>query len=231
MLRRSRSLLLSLLLPGRCALCGMAEEHAPLCAACRNLLPFADQACDRCASPVPAQLPNGIHCARCQRDPPPFYRAAAALHYAFPVDSAVKAFKFKAQLCYAPAFASLLSPLLQSRFPDADALIPVPLHRWRHAYRGFNQATEICRLLARKNAMPMICPVARVRATRSQSGLDALARRRNLHNAFVVRGELQCRHPVIVDDVMTTGETCRQLARALLDAGAESVGVLVLARA
>jgi predicted amidophosphoribosyltransferase len=70
-----------------------------------------------------------------------------------------------------------------------------------------------------------------VRATPSQSGLAAAARRRNLRNAFTARKPLRFFNPVIVDDVMTTGETCRQIARVLVDAGAKSVGVLVVARA
>jgi predicted amidophosphoribosyltransferase len=77
----------------------------------------------------------------------------------------------------------------------------------------------------------MIRSIRRTRSTPSQSGLNAAARRRNLSDAFAVRGKLKYRYPVIVDDVMTTGETCHQLARVLREAGAESVGVLVVARA
>ncbi|MGH8166727.1 MAG: ComF family protein, partial [Woeseiaceae bacterium] len=78
---------------------------------------------------------------------------------------------------------------------------------------------------------PLLRNVRRVRRTRPQSGLDRAARRRNVKEAFAVRGPLHCRRPLIVDDVMTTGETCRQLARELLEAGAVSVGVLTVARA
>jgi ComF family protein len=101
----------------------------------------------------------------------------------------------------------------------------------RHARRGSNPATEICRPLARARGLPVIRAVRRIRSTPSQSGLDAAERRRNLRNAFAVHGSIQCRHAVIVDDVMTTGETCRQLSQVLVDAGVESVGVLVVARA
>ncbi len=160
-----------------------------------------------------------------------FCKTVAALKYAFPADSALKAFKFNGQLHYAPAFASLLLPLLKREFADADALLPVPLHRWRHARRGFNQASEVTRLLARESKLPVLRTVQRIRATPSQSGLGAAERRRNLKGAFALRTPLSCRYPVIVDDVMTTGETCRQLSRLLIEAGAESVGVLVVARA
>jgi ComF family protein len=172
----------------------------------------------------------GLLCAPCLLRPPPFDHARAALLYAFPVDAALKALKFRHRLWYVPAFAELLLAELSLHFPDVDALVPVPLHRRRHVTRGFNQAHELCRPLVRRTGLPLVRGARRVRPTDPQTGLDAAARRRNLRNAFVVR-ELRCRHPLIVDDVMTTGETCRQLALALRAAGASSVNVLTVARA
>lgn len=231
LLRRGLSIARQLLLPDACVLCGAGLRDDSICRRCRELLPMSSCGCERCAGPLPAGQPPGVHCGRCQTDPPAFCRTAAALDYAFPADSALKAFKFNAQLQYAPAFASLLLPLLQRDFDDADAVLPVPLHRWRHARRGFNQAEELARPLARVSGLPLLVGVRRTRATPSQSGLDASERRRNLKGAFALRKPIACRYPVIIDDVMTTGETCRQLAQVLLDAGAEKVGVLVVARA
>jgi ComF family protein len=219
------------LVPGRCVLCGDSSCKTSLCLRCRDILPVVTNACERCAAALPARQLRGVACGRCQIDLPLFERTIAVLQYAYPVDVALKALKFNAKLHYAPAFADLMLPLLQTEFPGCDALVPVPLHRWRHAGRGFNQAGEIAGTLARKSGVPMRRSVLRIRATPSQSGLDADARRRNLQHAFAAQRLLRCRHPVIVDDVMTTGETCRQIARVLIEAGAESVGVLVVARA
>ena len=72
--------------------------------------------------------------------------------------------------------------------------------------------------------------VTRPRVTLPQSGLTAAARRANVRRAFAVREGFCARHPLIIDDVMTTGATCNELARALLDAGARRVSVLVVAR-
>jgi ComF family protein len=151
--------------------------------------------------------------------------------YQFPVDAALKAFKFGHALYYVPAFAELLLAEFLLSFEHSDALVPVPLHRWRHATRGFNQAIELCRPLCQGTGLPVLRNVRRIRRTPSQSGLDAGSRRRNLKNAFAVEGAFSARYPLIVDDVMTTGETCRQLARTLLEAGAVSVDVLTVARA
>ena len=147
------------------------------------------------------------------------------------MDAALKRLKFQRRLLFAPMFADLLSPVLDRAFSDCDALVPVPLHRRRHVLRGFNQADEICRPLARVSGLPTIMNVLRRRATRPQSGLTADERRRNLRNAFAVHGDLPGHYPLIVDDVLTTGSTCNELARALLGAGAEQVSVLVVARA
>lgn len=172
-----------------------------------------------------------ILCAACQGRRPAFASCCAPLRYEFPVDSALKSLKFRRQLVYAAAFSSLLSAELETRFADTDALLPVPLHRLRQAARGFNQAQELCRPLQKATGLPLLCNVRRVRATLPQSGLDANKRRQNLRHAFAVNGQLHARRPLIVDDVMTTGQTCDELARLLLQSGASEVRVLVVARA
>ena len=226
MARKILARLTSAVFPDACVLCGAAGARG-FCTRCDRDLPRLESACARCAVP----LAPGSECSGCARSPPPFFAARAALAYTFPVDAALKALKFRRQLHYVPAFAGLLQPLLAETFPTADALVPVPLHRWRHATRGFNQARELCRPLARRSGLPILEAARRTRRTPPQAGLDAAARRRNLKDAFAISGTLLCRHPLIIDDVMTTGETCRHLAHALLEAGADSVSVLTVARA
>ena len=225
------SSLLRLLLPHSCVICGLSLAEGHFCGACRSDLPWTGIACERCGKPLAVPLPPGAYCSDCQLRPPPFEKAFAPLLYIFPVDGALKALKFRRQLFYAPAFGKLFLPLLEEIFADVDALLPVPLHPRRHARRGFNQAAELCRPLRRKSGLPVIGNVRRVRFTKPQSGLDALERRRNMKAAFAVHGSLYFRHPLVVDDVITTGETCRQLAGTLLAAGAERVSVLAVARA
>lgn len=216
-------------LPHSCVLCGVEPVRDYFCRDCRSDLPWVGVACGHCGRPLATALPAS--CVDCQRRPPAFDRAYAPLLYAFPVDSALKALKFRRQLCYAPAFGALLPPLYGELFHDADALLPVPLHRRRHVMRGFNQAIELGRSLRRKSGLPLISNVRRTKFTKPQTGLDAAERRRNMKAAFEVRGAMHYRHPLLIDDVITTGETCHQLARTLLAAGAESVRVLAVARA
>jgi ComF family protein len=220
-------------LPATCVFCGSRPQRhrMPICNGCYADLPWIERACPRCASPVASELPNNVCCGACQQQPPPFFATVAPLSYDFPIDAAIKAMKFKRRLFYAPAFAHLLFDALMQLPADIDGLLPVPLHWRRQALRGFNQAAEISRPLRRKTGLPLVRNVLRSRATPYQSGLTAAHRQRNLIAAFSVRGELKSRHVLIVDDVVTTGETCRQLANVLLDAGAERVSVLAIARA
>ena len=153
------------------------------------------------------------------------------MRYEFPIDVALKKIKFDRRLVFAPPLARLLLESVESCFRDCDVLVPVPLYRWRHARRGFNQADELCKTLAKETGLPVFMATKRCRATQSQSGLDEATRARNVNNAFVVNKPLPYRYPLIVDDVITTGATCNALARALQRAGAERVAALAVARA
>lgn len=214
-----------------CVLCDQPADRGHICGTCRRILPWNDSFCDCCGQAMTTGQRPGVMCAVCQGKQPPFEKARAPLTYDFPVDAVIKAMKFKRQLWYVPAFAELLLGTLQCEFASVDALLPVPLHRWRQMTRGFNQAMELCRPLRKVTGLPIITQAVRIRATSAQTGLNAAERKKNLKNAFAVPGRLQCRHPLIVDDVITTGETCSQLTIQLMRAGAKSVSVLTIARA
>lgn len=217
-------------IPHSCVFCGRSRQRERVCQRCIGVLPWNRVFCEQCGQPVTSELPIGISCGACQKKSPLFVKARAPFHYAFPVDTALKAMKFRRQLVYAPAFAMLVLDTFKAEFQQCDALVAVPLHRWRHAKRGFNQAAELCASLVRSTNLPVITNVARTRYTKSQSGLTSAMRKKNLAAAFRVYGKLNARYPLIVDDVITTGTTCEYLALALLEAGAEKVSVLTVAR-
>ena len=202
-----------------------------MCGHCRAELPFIENPCPGCATPLPGSASNTQLCADCHVEPGPFRLVRAPLSYEFPVDAAIKMFKFRRRLHYVPAFGALLCKAFADLPADIDALLPVPLHWRRHGHRGFNQAAELCRPLRKATGLPVICNVRRQRYTPYQSGLSAAERRHNLRDAFAVRGALPWRHVLIIDDVITTGVTTRQLAQALKGSGADQVSVLAVARA
>ena len=221
------------IMPQRCAFCGTRLDAGKLtvCAGCAADLPWLEHACVRCAAPLPGPQGADACCGTCQSSPPPATFTVAPLLYDFPVDAGLKALKFRRQLFYAPAFAQLLLDALGQLRHEVDALLPVPLHWRRLAYRGYNQANELCKPVARRTGLPVIGGVARCRATAAQSGLSASARNRNLRGAFVVRKRIVARHVLLVDDVITTGATTRHLAQALLEHGVAKVSVAAVARA
>jgi ComF family protein len=220
-------------MPRCCIFCGTARRHfePAICEGCEGDLPWIREQCLGCARPLVAEPGAGVTCAECQDRPTPFEVAVAPLAFEFPLDAAVRQLKYHRKLYYAEPLGEMLCKAAPALPADIDALLPVPLHWTRHGVRGFNQAAEICRPLQRATGLPVVRNVKRSRRTPHQSGLGARERRRNLAGAFAVRGRITARHVVLVDDVMTTGETCAQLARALQACGVPKVSVLALTRA
>lgn len=220
-------------MPRRCAFCGtVVPARGPaICGGCDRDLPWITVQCRGCARRLASSAAEGVVCGACQDRPTLFDVAAAPLAFEFPVDAAIRLFKYHRRLHYAAAFGEMLRTKAAELPGDIDALLPVPLHWLRHGVRGFNQAAEISRPLQRATGLPLLRNVRRVRHTPPQSGLGARERRRNLAGAFVVRGRVRARHVLLIDDVITTGETCTALAGQLLDHGADKVSVLALARA
>ncbi len=222
-------------IPGfsRCAFCGTlleSDEHG-CCRACLGDLEVNAPACPRCASRLEVVQADGVTCAACLLDPNPYESTIAPFAYAFPLDAAIKRLKFRQRTVYLPFFQRQLANAGAALPDSCDAILPVPLHWRRQTRRGFNQSREIAHVFRRQRSLPWLNGVRRVRATSFQSGLDAGERRKNLQNAFRVTRPLRARHVVIVDDVITTGVTCRVLANVLREAGVGKVSVLALARA
>ncbi|KKO64212.1 DNA utilization protein GntX [Janthinobacterium sp. KBS0711] len=221
-------------LPAQCALCGMGCPQV-LCSPCRaQYLGQLRHRCRQCANPLDdvATL-----CGRCLRQRPAYDATITAFDYAAPVDQLLLQLKFGARLALAPLLAELLHVAIQQQ-PEWEApqlLCPVPLGPARLAERGFNQALEIARPLARLLDVALQPRLAlRVRDTRAQSGVAPQERQANLAHAFAIAPEyaplLQGRHVGIVDDVMSSGHTVNALAAACKSAGAARVSILVVAR-
>ena len=219
------------LFPPLCLLCGAPGSGGlDLCGGCRHDLPANSVFCRRCATPLPVP---GV-CGRCQSRPPAFDMVVAPYLYQPPLDHLLIGLKFHGQLSHAPLLGQLLlEGLERRRLPRPEVLIPVPMHPRRLRERGFNQALEIARPVARRLGLSLRWDLAvRLRPTPPQSGLNEAARQRNLRDAFQCTGcgPLPYRHVAILDDVMTTGSTVTELARVLKDRGVATVSVWVCAR-
>ena len=195
------------ILPEVCLLCDLPAGRVPnLCADCVRALPRA---------------------ARGSRN------RVVAYDYAAPVSSLIHWMKFEANLAAALSLGVLLADAIARTQMEAgtelpDAIVPMPLHRGRLRSRGFNQALELARPVSRRLQRPLLARACvRDRATQPQSVLDSPGdRHRNVAGAFSLHRPLVgYRRIAIVDDVITTGATARELARTLRWAGVEQVVV------
>jgi ComF family protein len=234
LLQRSAHGLLRHLLPNACALCGGDSDDA-LCSGCEAQF-FGTAAaiarCPRCANPVPA---DGQLCGACLAAPPAFDRTLAAADYALPVDQLVLQLKFGHRLALAPLCARLLrdAVLAEGSIALPALLCPVPLGPRRLAGRGYNQALEIARPLARGLGIALAPQLLhRVRETAAQSSVAPERRQQNIAGAFAVPDAalVAGRHIGVVDDVMTSGRTLNEVAATLKRHGAARVSNFVFAR-
>ena len=176
---------------------------------------------------VPADL-----CGECQQRLPNWDAAWAPFRYGWPLDRLESRYKFGADL----AAGRVLSTLWRREPRPIELpqlLIAVPLHRSRLRRRGYNQALELARPLARAWAVPLRHDALhRQRPTDAQTELDAVGRRKNVRGAFALRAGISLpAHVAILDDVMTTGTTLAECTRVLKRAGVSRVDVWALARA
>jgi ComF family protein len=223
---RSRIGFLRRLLAQDCILCTAPSGDTPFCTGCAHDLPELGDACPQCAGPSL----GGAVCGACLGDPPSFDATVAAWRYGFPVDRLVLALKYGGRLALARAFGAALAARVADR--QVDLLVPMPLAPTRLRERGFNQAMEIARALARGTRFT-VAPhlVARVRDTPPQTDLPHDARTANVRGAFACMRAVAGRSLAIVDDVMTTGASLEELAGTLKRAGAARVENWVVARA
>ncbi len=175
-------------------------------------------------------------CGRCVRSPPRFDSAIAAVDYSHPWDRLISDFKYRRVLDLGEALCDLLMAAHQRHAGDTpDWLLPVPLGAQRLRERGYNQSWELARRCARRLSCPTDAALLlRIRETPHQLSLPRDRRLANVRGAFAIepprRAEVVGRRITLIDDVMTTQATADELSGVLLDAGAQSVQVWVLAR-
>lgn len=214
------------LAPAFCVQCG--EAGGWLCSVCAEQILFAkEQVCYRCGR----LSEDGKTCSRCRRYTD-LSGVMVATHYeAGPVREMVHKLKYEGLTDLAGILGWILFQGVRQKEWRGWVVVPVPLHASRLAKRGFNQADLLGRRLTRYLRLlyqPKI--LRRVRATETQTELTRVCRRSNVYRAFLSRTDLKSAKILLIDDVMTTGATLEDAARACRDAGARSVWAAVIAR-
>lgn len=237
LLRQSLAPLVDLVYPPRCPLCGTGiGQQNGLCPECWAGLSIpGEPACKQCQRPLDnIEATANIICALCMAEPPPYDRLIAATYYTDAARRLVLAYKHGRKIALAPMMARLIA----SRMPQLDEdwlTVPVPLHRFRLWYRGFNQSALIASYLAREKGLTLVVDaLLRPRRTPSLGGLGREARARVLTGAIAVNrryaAKLVGAKIVLVDDVHTSGATTSACIAALRAAGVSEVIIACFAR-
>ena len=232
--------ILNFLLPARCIVTGdIVESSEMISAEAWAQLDFLSAPfCAKCGVPFQV-LDNDVNevlvCTYCLDNPPFYEKARAALRYDDGSRGLVLAYKHGDKTHMAIPFSLWMANAGQDVLDGADIIVPVPLHWKRLIKRRYNQAALLAQCLSKKTKLPVdTTSFKRTRATRPQGHMNMKDRRKNVGSAFAVadvnRKVFEGKSIVLVDDVFTTGATVNECAKVLLEAGARSVNVLVVAR-
>jgi len=238
-LRCGLSGILDLVYPRHCAGCGKSlhdEDGDCLCGSCRESIRFIGQErCPRCATPVGPYAMTEGDCLACRKMHLRFRSAIAVAQYEGAARELIHQFKYRRSEVVADTLAGMMLPRLadEPALKKVTLIVPVPLSFVRYMERGFNQSELLARRVGQHLGVKVSAwNLKRVRNTASQAHLPANDRLTNVADAFAVRrrSEVAGQIVLLVDDVMTTGATASECAKALKAAGAKDVHVLVMAR-
>lgn len=231
---------LDLLFRSACRACGdeLPDSHGGvnLCTDCLSQIPLVDwPVCRRCAAEVPVYPGKVATCPRCESDKLRFDAAFSIGHY----EGLLREFILQMKVDRREQWGQIFAQLILDRLGDTlrrinlDAIVPVPMNPWHRLFRGSNAPTVIARAVGRSLGIPVWSRLlSRNFELIPQRGLSRAGRFRNVRGGYRVRRGyfLDSPHILIVDDVLTTGATCSEVARVLKHAGALRVSVLVVAR-
>ena len=214
-----------------CVFCDLISANKSICHDCFEDLPRPTNPCLCCAIDLPVTS-KYQYCHQCVSNPPPFKRTYAAFNYQFPINLVIPKIKKERQRFHltwlAAALAAQISNQPSSKHPQA--LIPVPISMLKKIYKGYNQTEQLAQYLGKLLKIPVDDSlVLKYRNTRPQAELNARERKQNLQQAFSVTDNIY-QHVAIIDDVMTTGSTAIEIAKALRETGIEQVDLWILAR-
>lgn len=237
MVKQAFAPLVDLIYPPRCPLCGEGiGAQNGLCQTCWGELDFpADPACRGCQRPLAAeQVSEGALCGICLSRPPRHDGVVAGTLYTDAARKLVLSFKNGRRIGLAPMLARLIS----ARLPDLEGdwiAVPVPLHRWRLWYRGFNQSALLAKELAKLRGFEVIVDgLVRRKQTTKLGHLGKAARAQMLAGAIEANASrskaLDGAQVLLVDDVMTSGATTDACIAALREAGARKIMIACFSR-
>ena len=212
----------------------VTPKGEPVCTACRERLPYVTEpACMKCGKPIASEQEE--FCTDCRKKKFSYERGYAAFVYDDVMQQAVADYKYNSKKEFADFFAQELAKVFQKRLSGLgiEALVPVPIHRARRRYRGYNQTEVMCEKLSRLLGVRVEKQfLIRQKKTTPQKELTEAERLQNLESAIRWNpAQPQSSVPrtvLLVDDIYTTGSTAEICSRVLLQNGIQCVYLLCL---
>ena len=232
--KRISQVVLDIILPPKCMSCScVVNQHGNLCPECwDNLSYIGKHKCHICGLPFEFDMGEKAICPACTNDKPEFKKAVAVCKYEGAGRKIAIKLKFGDSTNLAPYMAKMMSTAGRDLISECEIIAPVPLHYRRKLKRKYNQASMLALNIAKitgKAYAPKL--LKRVKATKQQTKLSKKARKENVQDAFAAANmDIKGKKVLLVDDVMTTGATMSECAKALKTAGAKKVCCVVFAR-
>lgn len=250
--KRLCEMLLLLFYPSKCPFCGeiiqnkqeerkkweavrdfiMGRKNARdgICLECRGKIPVIHEPiCKKCGKPI--RKNEEEFCYDCERKQHSFEEGRSLWVHKPPVSEAVYAFKYQNRRVYGTVFGTELATQYEDflKRRKVELIIPIPLHKSRKRWRGYNQAEILAAKLAEKTGISLDTKVLRrIRRTNPQKQLDDRQRKKNIKGAFAVSRHLNVENVVLIDDIYTTGSTLDEAAKVLKEGGVEKVYFLTI---
>lgn len=218
--------LLDLVFPPTCRVCGRVSKEV-LCSDCMGGFPKIDGSiCLKCGKPCQRDVDG---CRECSHKTLYFSRARSGGMYKGPLKEAIHQLKYKNGKGLSPYLARFISDAAGSLMSAVDATTYVPLSSYKESLRGYNQSRLIAQEISHLFSKPLLSDLVKTHTIPEQNKLGLADRPHNIKGAFAVKNPMSGRL-LLIDDVYTTGSTVNECARVLLEAGAEEVFVLTVAR-
>ena len=216
--------------PRCCPVCQkiLKDQRRMICPECEKILkPVGHPRCYKCGKPVE----QGEYCRDCQKQHHIFDQGRGIFVYDSRMRRSVTRYKYYGCREYGDFYAKAMYRYAWRELQEwkPDLIVPVPVHKSKERFRGFNQAAYLAERVSRYTGIPADAGIVqKVIKTKSQKKLNAFQRRKNLEKAFRVTGDVAGKDILVIDDVYTTGSTIDAMASCLKKKGAGNVYFLTV---
>lgn len=215
----------------KCCIC-YRDASAAICSTCLSYLQYIEgRVCLRCGKAIDDEYDENV-CPDCLGKEKYFDMAFSCFQYKDMGKTIIHKLKYEGCKEIAHTLAKLMYQKLKDEGIEADAVVPVPIHKNKEVSRGFNQASLIAGQIAEMAGIPLWDCLIRTKETKEQFKLDKTQRILNVHNAFCINmlyNNVKYRRILLIDDVYTTGSTVDECSRLLKQQGIDKVYVITAA--